>query len=68
MFHVLEHVASPKELCRESWRVLRPGGVLCIETPNVDSRWFRVLGQRWRQLITRARNTVPKTSTVKAAV
>jgi SAM-dependent methyltransferase len=51
MFHVLEHVASPKELCRESLRVLRPGGVLCIETPNVDSRWFRVLGRRWRQFI-----------------
>jgi len=26
MFHVIEHVASPTELCRESARVLRPGG------------------------------------------
>jgi SAM-dependent methyltransferase len=51
MFHVIEHVASPKALCLESLRVLRPGGVLCVETPNVDSRWFRVLGRRWRQLI-----------------
>jgi hypothetical protein len=31
--------------------VLRPGGVLCVETPNVDSRWFRALGRRWRQFI-----------------
>lgn len=51
MFHVIEHVGSPKELSREVFRVLRPGGVLCVETPNVDSRWFRVLGRRWRQFI-----------------
>jgi 2-polyprenyl-3-methyl-5-hydroxy-6-metoxy-1,4-benzoquinol methylase len=51
MFHVIEHVASPKELCRESFRLLRPGGTLCVETPNVDTLWFRVLGSRWRQLI-----------------
>lgn len=51
MFHVIEHVGSPKELCRESFRVLRPGGMLYVETPNVDSRWFRLLGRRWRQFI-----------------
>jgi 2-polyprenyl-3-methyl-5-hydroxy-6-metoxy-1,4-benzoquinol methylase len=51
MFHVIEHVGSPKDLCRESFRVLRPGGTLVVETPNVDTRWFRLLGRRWRQLI-----------------
>ena len=44
-------MTSPKALCRESLRVLRPGGLLCVETPNVDTLWFRVLGRRWRQLI-----------------
>ena len=51
LFHVIEHVPSPKALCREVFRVLRPGGTLFAETPNVDTLWFRILGPRWRQLI-----------------
>jgi len=51
LFHVIEHVPSPRALCREILRVLRPGGALFAETPNVDTLWFRVLGPRWRQLI-----------------
>ena len=51
LFHVIEHVPSPRALCREVLRVLRPGGALFAETPNVDTLWFRVLGPRWRQLI-----------------
>jgi SAM-dependent methyltransferase len=45
MFDVLEHLSSPLEYMRETLRVLRPGGVLVIETPNVDGfftrYWYR---------------------------
>ena len=51
LFHVIEHVPSPRALCREILRVLRPGGTLFAETPNVDTLWFHILGRRWRQLI-----------------
>jgi 2-polyprenyl-3-methyl-5-hydroxy-6-metoxy-1,4-benzoquinol methylase len=51
MFHVIEHVPSPKALVGEAFRVLRPGGALFAETPNIDTLWFRLLGPRWRQLI-----------------
>jgi 2-polyprenyl-3-methyl-5-hydroxy-6-metoxy-1,4-benzoquinol methylase len=51
MFHVIEHVPSPRALCAEVFRVLRPGGALFAETPNIDTLWFRLLGRRWRQLI-----------------
>jgi SAM-dependent methyltransferase len=42
--HVIEHVADPRALVEKAWQVLRPGGVLVIETPNTDTwdwRWFR---------------------------
>lgn len=32
--NVLEHLAEPATLFREARRVLRPGGVLCLRTPN----------------------------------
>jgi len=51
MFHVIEHVPAPRALFNEVFRVLRPGGLLFAETPNIDTIWFRVLGPRWRQLI-----------------
>jgi SAM-dependent methyltransferase len=35
--HILEHVRSPITLIREAFRVLRPGGVIYVETPSVRS-------------------------------
>lgn len=37
MFHVVEHVASPREVVERLVGWLAPGGVLAIETPNIDS-------------------------------
>lgn len=31
---VLEHVAAPEEFFAECWRVLKPGGYLCLRTTN----------------------------------
>jgi SAM-dependent methyltransferase len=33
-FQVLEHVLSPLDVIRESWRVLKSGGTLYINAPN----------------------------------
>jgi 2-polyprenyl-3-methyl-5-hydroxy-6-metoxy-1,4-benzoquinol methylase len=43
MFHVIEHVADPAAVVRHIAKWLAPGGVLAMETPNLDSwdarRW-----------------------------
>lgn len=37
MFHVIEHVSSPREVVEKLAGLLAPGGVLALETPNIDS-------------------------------
>lgn len=37
MFHVIEHVDDPAAVIRQAARWLAPGGVLAVETPNLDS-------------------------------
>jgi 2-polyprenyl-3-methyl-5-hydroxy-6-metoxy-1,4-benzoquinol methylase len=48
MFHVIEHLESPRaELGRIADR-LRSGGVLVVETPRFDTLWHRILRGRER--------------------
>lgn len=51
LYHVLEHFPSPRAEMNELRRILKPGGLLVMETPNIANVWFRFLGARWRQFI-----------------
>src|SRR5215475_11586499 len=51
MYHVIEHVPSPRRELRELRRIIKPGGWLVLETPNIATVWYRLLGARWRQFI-----------------
>lgn len=51
MFHVIEHMPSPSRALKHVHRILRRDGFLFLETPTIDTVWFRLLGKRWRQLI-----------------
>jgi 2-polyprenyl-3-methyl-5-hydroxy-6-metoxy-1,4-benzoquinol methylase len=50
-FHVIEHVNSPRSFIEAAAQRLNPGGLLVIETPNIDSLPFRLLKTKWRQFI-----------------
>jgi SAM-dependent methyltransferase len=47
MFHVLEHLAEPMEALRHARNLLRPGGGMVLQVPNLSSVQARVFGRRW---------------------
>lgn len=48
--HVLEHVHSPVIFLGACWRMLKPGGMIWMETPNIDSAGYELYGRSWRGL------------------
>ena len=50
MNHVIEHVHDPNQALEEVFDLLRPGGQLFIETPNVDALTHAAYGENWRGL------------------
>jgi SAM-dependent methyltransferase len=47
LFDVIEHLADPIAELRRCARVLRPGGILVLQTQDLDSWARRLLGRRW---------------------
>lgn len=50
MMHVIEHVPDPTDTLQEIYRILKPGGMLVMETPRYDTLMFKLLGRRERSL------------------
>ena len=50
LLHVIEHMPDPLADLREARRLLKPGGMLVVETPRFDSFMFKLLGKRERSL------------------
>jgi SAM-dependent methyltransferase len=49
-FHVLEHVRDPRAFLSRAWRLLRPGGRLALEVPNICSLEAARAGAGWYAL------------------
>lgn len=47
-FQVFEHLPDPQETLRCLTSLLKPGGVILIEVPNIDTWGVRLLGKRHR--------------------
>lgn len=50
MSHVVEHLHDPVAVLRQCHDLLAPGGLLWIETPNVEALGLRRFGADWRGL------------------
>lgn len=50
MGHVVEHFRDPRKVLAKAHEILRPGGVLFGETPNVACWDFRIFGRFWGAL------------------
>src|SRR6185437_11195440 len=46
---VIEHVRDPADFLERVRRVLKPGGVVFIATPSIDSWSARLLGRQWME-------------------
>lgn len=47
MLDSVEHLTDPLETFKEVRRILKPNGVLCVSTPDINSFLSRILGARW---------------------
>jgi SAM-dependent methyltransferase len=47
MWDVIEHVVDPRALLERARELLSPGGLLVLETQDIDSAFARMLGPRW---------------------
>ena len=47
LFEVIEHLENPKALLKQCKDLLKPGGLLVINTGNTDSWTQKVMGNRW---------------------
>jgi 2-polyprenyl-3-methyl-5-hydroxy-6-metoxy-1,4-benzoquinol methylase len=50
--HVIEHVHEPKQLLQAVQRLLKPGGIIYIDTPNTQSHGSAMFKKNWRGLET----------------
>ena len=49
-FHVLEHIDEPVPSVKKAMQLLKPGGILILEVPNIASFSFKLFKRNWYPL------------------
>lgn len=49
--HTLEHMIDPLKVLKKAGRLLKKGGVVFVDVPNVASLSSRILGEKWPYLL-----------------
>lgn len=52
VWDVLEHVDDPKKFLVECQRILKPGGLLVVNYPDIGSLAAKAMGRKWLMLLT----------------
>jgi 2-polyprenyl-3-methyl-5-hydroxy-6-metoxy-1,4-benzoquinol methylase len=47
LLETIEHLFDPMSVLRQAHRLLRPGGLITVTTPNLNSLAFKILGLDW---------------------
>lgn len=47
MVDIVEHVSSPLEAVQRAFEILKPGGILCLVTPDIKSLAARITRAKW---------------------
>jgi len=47
IWDVIEHIPHPERTLHEIQRILKPGGIFILSTPNADSVFFKIFGRKW---------------------
>ena len=51
IYHVIEHLIDPLPVLKNLQKLLKPEGILFIETPNLDSLGAKIRGKNWSNII-----------------
>lgn len=47
LWDVLEHTPDPQAVLKECYRILKPGGLLAVNYPDISSSVARLMGRKW---------------------
>lgn len=51
LFDILEHLENPEVILKELKKLLKPNGVLVVQSPNIKSIMFKLTKEKWNWLL-----------------